>query len=146
MASLGKRLQYFNLFYNNQLKPAYYLQMLFNTKNNALRINKYNTKLLFYVYSHLCKFVKLFDFCEKINFVSFGKKSYYSKYVGFIQFMFVGLSKLFSIDCKVECVVPMMFHKRTSGQLTIGKTHPSLSSTSARQFDSVQIVNALQEN
>lgn len=68
--------------------------MLFNTKkNNALRINEYNNILLFYVYSHLfCKFVKLFDFDEKINFVSFGKKSYYSKYVGFIQFMFVGLS------------------------------------------------------
>ena len=121
--------------------------MLFNTKkNNALRINEYNNILLFYVYSHLfCKFVKLFDFDEKINFVSFGKKSYYSKYVGFIQFMFVGLSKLFSIGCKVECVFPVMFG-RTSGQLTIGNTHPSLSSRSARQFDSEQIVNALQEN
>ena len=47
MASLGKRLQYFNLFYN-QLKPTHYLQnVVKHKKNNTLRINEYNNALLF---------------------------------------------------------------------------------------------------
>ena len=63
MASLGKRLQYFNLFYN-QLKPTHYLQTLFITKNNTLRINEYNNALLF-------MFIR--SFSSKIDLIRDGK-------------------------------------------------------------------------
>lgn len=39
------------------------------------------------MFIRICFYIR--DFDDKIHFVSFGKKSYYSKYVGFIQFMFV---------------------------------------------------------